>query len=177
MAMCSCRYLPAADQPACTCIVMVSVGIAAVNDAPVASSGSLNATENTAVNGFLSASDIDGDALIYNLTSNAVKGSVVISNTSTDAYTYTPDTGATGTDSFSYRVSDGEVDSKIAIVTIQLQQVNVVNSNSGGSVNLLFVLLLSLLSGASGLSLRAWYKIALFFAAEIYSPFLPLNSR
>ena len=73
---------------------------------------------------------------------------MVINNASTGFYTYTPNPGAIGTDSFTYRVSDGQVNSDIAKVTFQLNQVTIVqeaSAASGGSFNLLFVLLLFLL--------------------------------
>jgi VCBS repeat-containing protein len=100
------------------------VSIATVNDAPVANNGNLNTSEDVAVNGLLSASDIDDDALIYSIVSNGGKGTAIITNTATGSYIYTPNPGATGTDSFTFRVNDGLVDSNSATITVNLEQVN-----------------------------------------------------
>ena len=121
--------------------------------------------------GPLEAVDADGDRLTFTLASFASQGIVKITNTSTGiyTYTYTPNPGATGTDSFTYVVSDGQVNSEIAIVAIQLQEVNVANDDSaasGGGLNLLFVLLLSLLSGLRFIPV-ARGKITLSFTGEI----------
>ena len=129
---------------------IVSVSIATVNDVPVARSISFSIVNNETVTATLDAFDADGDTLIYLLVSSPSQGTVLPTNASIDIYTYTPDPGATGTDSFTYSVSDGQFDSNIATVTIQFQEVNVVKDEptaSGGSLNLFFLMLLTLLSG------------------------------
>ena len=105
-------------------IATVSVNITAVNDAPVAKADTLNITEDTAANGSLSASDIEGSGLNYSLVSNGSKGSVVIINASTGAYIYTPNTNATGADSFSFVANDGQLNSDIATVSLNIAAVN-----------------------------------------------------
>jgi VCBS repeat-containing protein len=79
-----------------------------VNDVPVITSGSstdtsLTTAEDTAVNGTIAATDVDGDTLTYRYSTPA-KGA--ISNTD-GAYTYTPTADANGSDSFTITVSDG----------------------------------------------------------------------
>lgn len=131
-------------------IATVALSIESVNEAPVAMDANLSIFNNAPVTGTLSAVDADGDLLTYSIVSNTSKGSVEISNASTGFYTYTPDTGAVGADSFAYIASDGQADSDIAIVTFQLQQVVIVKEDSaasGGGLNGLFILLLSLLPG------------------------------
>jgi len=138
-------------------IATVSVSIAAVNDAPVANDGALNTDEDVAANGVLSASDVDGDALNYSIVANATKGVVVITNTATGAYTYTQNPDASGADIFTFKVNDGQVDSNIATIAINIQLVVLTNTNdvsavidnggSGGSLNVLFIMLMSLLLG------------------------------
>ncbi len=131
-------------------IATVTLFIESVNEAPVAMSVNLSIFNNTPVTGTLNAVDADDDLLNYSVVSNASKGNVVISNTITGFYTYTPDAGAVGADSFSYLVSDGQIDSNIAIVTFQLQQATIEKEGSaasGGSLNWFFVLLFSLLPG------------------------------
>ena len=60
--------------------------------------------------------------------------------------------GATGTDRITFKVNDGLVDSNSATVDIQLVDLKLVNDQSvdnasGGSLNFLFSLLMSLLPG------------------------------
>jgi VCBS repeat-containing protein len=79
-----------------------------VNDIPVITSDSstdtsLTTAEDTAVNGTIAATDVDGDTLTYSYSTPA-KGA--ISNTD-GAYTYTPTADANGSDSFTITVSDG----------------------------------------------------------------------
>ena len=129
-------------------IATLNVSITAVNDAPVPMSVSTSIVNNAPETGTLSAVDADGDSLIFSLVSNAGQGTVVISNASTGFYTYTPNPGAVGTDSFTYQVSDGQVNSDIAVVTFKLRQVDNVQGNSvasGGSLNFLFLLWFALL--------------------------------
>lgn len=95
------------------------VTVVPVNDAPVATNGSLSVTENQPKQGTLGASDVDGDSLTYTIVQQGAKGNVTI-NTSTGAYTYTPSPGAKGSDSFTFTVSDGTSDSNTATVTITI---------------------------------------------------------
>lgn len=88
------------------------------NTAPVANNGSLSVLWNTVTAGTLSASDSDGDPLIFSLANQPSFGSVSLGTNG--QYTYTPGT-ATGTTSFTYRVNDGTVDSNIATVTLSIQ--------------------------------------------------------
>ena len=68
----------------------VSVGVAAVNDAPVTAAASSVATqEDVAVSGQVSASDVDGDALSFAASQGPAHGTLTL-NAATGAYTYTP---------------------------------------------------------------------------------------
>ena len=107
----------AGDLPA---IVVVS----AVNDDPIVTSGSatdtsLSTAEDTAVNGTIAATDVDGDTLTYSFSTPS-KGSI----TNTDgAYTYTPTADANGSDSFTITVSDGTATDTQA-VSVAISAVN-----------------------------------------------------
>ncbi len=105
-------------------IATVNVTITPVNDAPVASNGTLTTTEDTAKTGTLSASDVDANPLTYTIVANGTKGSAVITNAATGAYTYTPNTDANGADSFTFKANDGSVDSNIATVNVTITPVN-----------------------------------------------------
>jgi hypothetical protein len=94
------------------------------NRAPVASDGSVQTNEDTAVTGTLSASDADGDPLTFSVVTNGVNGSVVITNPATGAFTYTPNANANGIDTFQLKVNDGALDSNIATITISIVPIN-----------------------------------------------------
>src|SRR5207253_2694926 len=72
--------------------------------------------EDTPVSGVLNASDVDGDALTYNLVTNGTKGTATITNAATGAFTYTPTADANGSDAFTFKVNDGQTDSNVATV-------------------------------------------------------------
>lgn len=92
-----------------------------VNQAPTADSQNVTTTVDTAVAINLTGSDPDGDSLSYIVTSDPVSG--ILMGTAPDL-TYTPDAGFTGTDSFTFKVNDGELDSNIATVTINVTEVS-----------------------------------------------------
>ncbi|HEV7165425.1 MAG TPA: Ig-like domain-containing protein [Gammaproteobacteria bacterium] len=77
-----------------------------VNATPTANNDSVSTNQNTAVNGTLSASDTDGDALSFAVVTNPAHGTVTINNLSTGAFTYTPATGYSGSDSFTFHATD-----------------------------------------------------------------------
>jgi len=66
--------------------------------------------------------DPDGDALAAVLATESSHGSVTLGTDG--SFTYTPDSGFSGTDTFTYRASDGDLDSKVATVTITVTPVN-----------------------------------------------------
>ena len=98
----------------------------AANDAVVATS------KNTAVNGQLSASDPDGDALTYSIVTNGSLGTASITNAAIGTFTYTPKTNATGSDSFTFKVNDGRIDSNTATVSVAISAVNAAPTATGG---------------------------------------------
>ncbi len=102
----------------------VSVTITPVNDAPVASNGTLTTPEDTPASGTLAATDIDGDALTYTIVTNGTKGTAAITNAATGAFTYTPSSNANGTDTITFKARDAALDSNTATVTITITPVN-----------------------------------------------------
>ena len=85
----------------------VTVGIAAVNDAPVvaATSVALSTNEDTAIKGQVVATDVDGDVLGYTVATGPAHGALAV-NAVTGEYTYTPGANYSGNDAFSVRVAD-----------------------------------------------------------------------
>jgi len=67
-------------------------------------------------------SDADGDTLTAVWVSDPAHGNLTLNGDG--SFTYTPDTGYEGSDSFTYKVSDGELESNIATVTLTINAVN-----------------------------------------------------
>ena len=67
--------------------------------------GVVQVTEDTALSSAIVASDVDGDALSFTLTTDAGNGAVALA--ADGAFTYTPDADFFGTDSFTVDVFDG----------------------------------------------------------------------
>jgi hypothetical protein len=98
-------------------VAVVSITINAINDAPVASSQSLNATAGTPRAITLAASDIDGNQLTFRIIGNPAQGA--LSGTAPNL-TYTPAANASGADSFTFLANDGSADSNTATVSISI---------------------------------------------------------
>ncbi|HEY9102423.1 retention module-containing protein, partial [Chitinimonas sp.] len=89
-----------------TATATVTIGITPANDAPVGVDQTVYTPEDTPLNGQLSASDADGDALSYSLSSGPAHGTLVLN--SNGSWTYTPSANYNGPDSFQAVVSDGQ---------------------------------------------------------------------
>ncbi|MEY8879126.1 MAG: Ig-like domain-containing protein, partial [Leptothrix sp. (in: b-proteobacteria)] len=85
----------------------ITVTVGAINDAPVLiANASTTASQDTPVTGQApAATDIDGDALVYELATAPGHGSVAIA--ADGRYVYTPTAGFSGSDRFQARVADG----------------------------------------------------------------------
>ncbi len=100
---------------------LVSIVVNAVNDPPIAVDIAQTLNEDESVPVVLSASDEDGDALTFALTSQPEHGE--LTGTSPNL-TYTPDPDFNGVDSFTYQAFDGIVSSMGATVTLTVTAVN-----------------------------------------------------
>jgi VCBS repeat-containing protein len=97
------------DSGGLTTTQTVTLNVAAVNDAPTFAAATQNITviEDTAFNGTVSATDVDGDALTYSVTTASKNGAnVTVGNDG--KFTYTPATNFFGTDSFVVTANDGK---------------------------------------------------------------------
>ncbi|MDH5631497.1 MAG: Ig-like domain-containing protein [Gammaproteobacteria bacterium] len=110
-------------------VATVNITVTAVNDAPVATNGTLDTTQDTAASGTLVGSDIDNTALTFSVVDAAAHGTMVMTDAATGAYSYTPATGFAGVDSFTFKVNDGALDSNVATVLVT------VNGTGGGNTN------------------------------------------
>ena len=115
----------------------VSISVSSVNDAPVAQDNGFLTDIGVSLASSLSATDIDGDALAFALSTPAAHGAVSVS--SDGGFVYAPVAGYFGDDSFVYAVTDGS-DTATGTVTLTVNAGNLV---SGTSVS-------ETLSGTSG---------------------------
>jgi hypothetical protein len=107
-----------------------NVTLANGNQVPTADAQAVTTTSDTSVAIVLTGSDLDDDALTFQVTTGPSHGS--LSGTA-PTLTYTPTAGYIGPDSFSFVVNDGTASSTPATVSIDVQQGNrppVANSQS-----------------------------------------------
>jgi hypothetical protein len=100
-------------------IATVSITVTPVNHAPVALAKSVTTDENTPVAIMLEASDKDGDPLSYSFVSGP--GAGTLTGTAPNVI-YTPFKGFSGMDSFTFRVNDGNVNSAVTAVSIEVRK-------------------------------------------------------
>jgi len=101
----------------------ITVGVTAINDAPVSANQNLTTPEDTAVSGNIVATDIDGDTLTYSVTATSTNGTVTIDPV-TGNFTYTPNNNYNGSDSFVVTVSDGKGGTTTSQINIGVTPVN-----------------------------------------------------
>jgi len=99
----------------------VNITINPVNDAPVANDQTVTLNEDETASITLTASDVDGDALTYQIVSNPTNGALT---GSAPNLTYTPAENYNGSDEFTFRANDGTIDSADATVTVTINPVN-----------------------------------------------------
>lgn len=110
----------------------VTDGLAAVdafidgygNDAPDASPDAETVAEDGVLNDFVSATDPDGDALVYSIApgDGPANGTLVMNADGT--YTYTPNADYVGSDSFTYTVTDPSGATDKATVSLTVENTN-----------------------------------------------------
>jgi VCBS repeat-containing protein len=100
----------------------VIVKVDAGNDTPVAKAMELVVEEDGAVEGALTGTDIDGDALTFKVATPAKRGSVDLDKKS-GAFTFKPAKDVHGDDAFTVEVSDGKA-SSTAVVSVHITPVN-----------------------------------------------------
>ena len=102
-------------------VATVTILVGVTNDAPVADDQAVTIAEDTPANITLTATDANGGTLIYSVVSQPAHGT--LSGTAPDL-TYTPAANYSGSDSFTFKANDGQADSNVATVTIQVTAVN-----------------------------------------------------
>ena len=77
--------------------------------------------------------DVDGDPLTPVVVSGPSNGTLTLN--ANGVFTYTPNANFNGSDSFTYRVSDGQVQSNVATVSLTVRAVNDAPAASGQSLS------------------------------------------
>ncbi|WP_440056925.1 Ig-like domain-containing protein (plasmid) [Pseudoalteromonas sp. T1lg65] len=98
-----------------------SIEVLAVNAAPVANNMQQTVKEDGTTSFVADISDIDGDSLTVEIQSQPQRGQLTVQG---DVFSYTPAPQFNGTDVFTYTVSDGELSSEAATVTMTVSAVN-----------------------------------------------------
>jgi VCBS repeat-containing protein len=108
----------------------ISIKVTPVNDAPVASAAAATTNEDQSTPLTLVATDVDGDALSYDVgtpTRGVVQG--IAPN-----LVYTPSTNSNGVDHFNFSVSDGHGGADTKSIDVTVKPVNDAPIATGGSV-------------------------------------------
>lgn len=109
------------DGKADSTIQTIAITVTPVNDSPTALDTTLNTGKNRPKTITLPAIDPDGDTLNYIILTNPANGTLSGSGAS---WTYTPNTGYVGADAFTFKVNDGQEDSNIGNVVIDVDAIN-----------------------------------------------------
>ena len=96
---------------------VISIGILAINDAPLAQNAVYNLLPGNTVNGTLNGSDVDSTTLTFSIVTMPSNGTLTLMDANTGAFSYTLDNAASS-DSFTFLVNDGTLDSNIATVNV-----------------------------------------------------------
>ena len=117
----------ATDGSLSSSVVTVTLGVASVNDAPVAANDAHTIAEDAILNvgapGVLANdNDVDGNPLSAVLVSTVTYGTLSLN--ASGAFIYTPSSNYAGADSFTYRASDGSSTSGVTTVSITITPVN-----------------------------------------------------
>ncbi len=94
----------------------ITLNIASVNDAPVATNQTFTINEDTFQDITFSGTDVDGDSLNYSIATNPAHGTF-------NGTRYLPALNYNGTDFFTFRATDGTL-SSIGIINLTITQVN-----------------------------------------------------
>jgi hypothetical protein len=97
------------------------IDILSVNDIPIAGDIIVQLNEDSSIGISLFGDDIDGDELTFSIISVPLNGLTSINNS---ILTYTPDSDYNGTEIIEYVSNDGELQSEVAFITIQVVAVN-----------------------------------------------------
>lgn len=106
------------------------------NTAPVAQDDSFTIPEDGTLNESVVATDAENDSLSYMIVGPTPAG---VAFNSDGTFTYTPASNFFGTISFQFKANDGEFDSNVATITIDVTPVNDIPSCSTATTNTSFI--------------------------------------
>ncbi|WP_206483423.1 Ig-like domain-containing protein [Thalassotalea sp. G2M2-11] len=109
------------DQGAISNIATVVLSITPINDPPVAYDQLINLDEDSSVNVILIGYDVEGSPLTFSISQQSVNGQL---SGLAPTLVYTPDPGFAGKDTITFVVSDGELDSNEATITLNVAAIN-----------------------------------------------------
>lgn len=112
--------------------IMLPISITLANEAPLATAQTVFANEDSSVLVTLTAIDINGDGLTYQISQDASSGSLEAQ--SGDTWLYTPNANFNGEDSFLFVASDGQLPSEPAEVKVTVRAVDDAPEISGTPV-------------------------------------------
>lgn len=100
---------------------VVSITVAAVNDAPIAIDDTASTTDGDPVTVVALANDLDVDGNTFSITSFTSPAHGTVTANVDGTFAYVPDAGYTGSDSFSYTIADtaGATDTAVVSVVIE----------------------------------------------------------
>ncbi len=103
---------------------VVHVEVQAQNDAPVATNAELSDDEDVPVRGALHATDIDGDALTFVVSSAPAHGTVTVLDAAKGTFEYLPAANYSGKDEFRFTASDGDAATATGVMALTIRPVD-----------------------------------------------------
>ncbi|MDH5324873.1 MAG: Ig-like domain-containing protein [Gammaproteobacteria bacterium] len=98
----------------------VQITVLPANSAPLAQDDAIVVFENVTYGGVAPAEDVENQPLTYHLVSPPRLGAVTFNPDNSGHYSYTPRFNTKGNDYFTYKVNDGDKDSAVATVQINI---------------------------------------------------------
>ncbi|WP_420589031.1 Ig-like domain-containing protein [Bacterioplanoides sp.] len=103
-------------------VATATITVTPVNDAPVATTQTVETIVNEPIEITLMGTDIENDTLSYSVKTGPSNGSLT---GETPNLTYTPNTDYSGEDSFTFTVNDGELNSSTATISIEVTRTEI----------------------------------------------------
>ncbi|HEY1026992.1 MAG TPA: retention module-containing protein, partial [Pseudomonas sp.] len=99
---------------------VVTITVNPINDAPVSAPQSLTTAEETAIDGTINATDVDGDSLTYSIASGDEPKHGTVTLRADGTFTYVPSKDYNGTDSFTVTIDDGNGGTTTSLISLDV---------------------------------------------------------
>ena len=103
---------------------VVNITVNPVNDAPVSGPQSLTTNEDTAIDGTINATDVDGDSLSYSIANGDEPKHGTVTLRADGTFTYVPGKDYNGQDSFTVTIDDGNGGTTTSVVSLDVTPIN-----------------------------------------------------